>query len=80
MENLSMVSSPKMVLGLSPNPKNSIFNKPFLGFTQKPINISSNPRKPSTSLLPFPYLQVPRGGKALGNFLFFCFFILEKKY
>ncbi|XP_071924977.1 protein TIC 40, chloroplastic-like isoform X1 [Coffea arabica] len=65
MENSSLVCSPKMVLGLSQNPKNSIFNKPFLGFPQKPSSISSNPRKPSTSLLPFPHLPVSRRGKTL---------------
>ncbi|KAL3503891.1 hypothetical protein ACH5RR_033732 [Cinchona calisaya] len=64
METLSLISSPKMVLGLSPNPKNSILHKPFLGFPNKPSS-SSNPGRPSTSPLPFPYLQVPKRGKNL---------------
>ncbi|CAI9114817.1 OLC1v1015627C4 [Oldenlandia corymbosa var. corymbosa] len=56
MENLSLVSSPKLVLGLSPNHKNPILmNKPLLGF---PKNF--NPRKPSAFPSPFSCQGVRR--------------------
>ncbi|KAI5668125.1 hypothetical protein M9H77_17978 [Catharanthus roseus] len=64
MENLSLVSSPKIVLGLSPNPRYSIFNKPFLGFSQNPSN-NSRQKRSSNSLLVFSSLQGPKSNKIL---------------
>lgn len=64
MENLSLVSSPKIVLGVSPNPRNSLLNKPFLGFAQR-FNTNSRHKRAASSLLVFSSLHSPKSTKIL---------------
>lgn len=40
MENLSLVSSPKILVGVFPTPKNPIFSKPFHSFPRRSTNIT----------------------------------------
>ncbi|KAG8378434.1 hypothetical protein BUALT_Bualt08G0136900 [Buddleja alternifolia] len=68
MENLGLVSSPKIVLGLSPNPRNSIISsKQFVGLPnllKKPGKIGRN-TKPSSLFSVLSLFQVPKATKII---------------
>lgn len=63
MENIGIVSSPKMVLGLSSNPRNPVIScKPFFGFPHLPKRPSKNGRivRPRTCFEVVSCFQGPR--------------------
>ncbi|KAL3845629.1 hypothetical protein ACJIZ3_003032 [Penstemon smallii] len=68
MENLTLVSSPKFVLGLSPNPRNSVIsNKPFVGLPNllKKSNKNGRYHRPSSSLSVLSLFQAPKATKTI---------------
>lgn len=74
MENISLGSSPKLVFGLTQNPRSSIFSSPLPGFPKK-FSSNSKPRKasPSTSFLVFASLQGPKFSKPIEKLRRDCF-------
>ncbi|KAI3464369.1 hypothetical protein Pfo_021032 [Paulownia fortunei] len=68
MENLGLVSSPKIVLGLSPKPRNSIVSsKPFVGLPNLLKKTGKNGRNPtpSSSFSVLSLFQAPKATKTI---------------
>lgn len=72
MESLGLVSSPKIVLGVSPNPRNSLISsKQFLGLPNLLKKSGKNGRKinPAPSLSVVSLFGVGKATKTIGNWL-----------